>query len=129
MAPSEYDDSTMDIFDDALQAVRWVAFVAPLIILWIAGFWDLTHRDDLSVLRKSVWAAFFILTLYVGLAMYFATRPVRPPAGKGDTRSVPRASRIVADLEALSTAHRADGITEEAFLSQKRELLGLSESG
>ena len=115
----------MQAIDDALQVLLWVAFTAPLVALWIAGFWDLAHRDDLSVFRKAVWGSLFVLTLYVGLAIYFATRPVRPPAGKGNSETVPRASAIVAELETLSAARQTNQITEEAFLSRKRELLGL----
>jgi hypothetical protein len=115
----------MDSIDDALQVLLWVAFSAPLIALWIAGFWDLAHRDDFTMYRKAVWAALFVLTLYIGLAVYFAMRPVRPPAGKGNSRSVPRASAIVAELESLSTARRADEITQVEFTDRKRELLGL----
>jgi hypothetical protein len=116
----------MDAVDDALQVLLWVAFTAPLVALWIAGFWDLAHRDELSVYRKAVWAALFVLTLYIGLAFYFAMRPVRPPAGKGSSDSVPRASAIVAELETLSAARRADEIKQQEFSDRKRELLGLS---
>lgn len=115
----------MDSIDDALQVLLWVAFSAPLIALWIAGFWDLAHRDDFTVYRKAVWAALFILTLYIGIAVYFAMRPVRPPAGKGNSQTVPRASTIVAELETLSAAKQADEIAEDTFLARKRELLGL----
>ena len=115
----------MQAIDDGLQVLLWVAFTAPLIALLVAGFWDLAHRDDLAVFRKAVWGALFVLTLYVGLAIYFAMRPVRPPAGKESSGTVPRASAIVAELETLSAARQADEITEDAFLSRKRELLGL----
>ena len=115
----------MDTVDDALNVLLRVAFLAPLVALWVAGFWDLAHRKDLSVFRKAVWAALFILTLYIGLAFYFAMRPVSPPAGKGTNHTVPRASRVVTELESLAVTHRAAEITDDAFLTRKRELLGL----
>ncbi len=115
----------MNAVDDALTVLLWVAFTAPLIALWVAGFWDLAHRNDLSLSRKAVWGALFVLTLYIGLAVYFAMRPVRQPAGKAASYTVPRASVIVGELEALAATRRADEITEEAFLARKRELLGL----
>ena len=115
----------MKDIDSALSALRWVAFAAPLIALWVAGFWDLVHRKDLTVKRKAVWAALFIFTLYIGLAIYFIMRPVRPPAGKGNSATVPRASGIVTELESLSVARKAGEITEDAFVARKQELLGL----
>lgn len=115
----------MQDIDDAFSALFWVAIAAPLVALWVAAFWDLARRRDLSVFRKAVWAAIFILTFYVGLAIYFATRPLRPPAGKGTSRTTPRASGIVTQLEELSESRRADGITEDAYVARKRELLGL----
>lgn len=116
----------MDSVDDALEVLLWVGFTAPLIALWIAGFWDLAHRKDLSVFRKAVWGALFVLTLYIGLVVYFAIRPVRLPAGKGNSQTVPRASGIVTELEALSASHRSGGITDDAFVARKQELLGLN---
>jgi hypothetical protein len=121
----EYDAPSMKDIDSALSALRWVAFAAPLIALWVAGFWDLVHRKDLTVKRKAVWAALFIFTAYIGLAFYFAMRPVRPPAGKGNSATVPRASGIVTELESLSVERNAGEITEDAFVVRKRELLGL----
>ena len=115
----------MQMIDDAFPVLLWVGLTAPLIALWVAGFWDLAHRSDLSVLRKAVWAALFVLTLYIGLALYFATRPVRPPAGKGTTQTVPRASGIVTELESLSEARNVNEMNDDAFLERKRELLGL----
>ena len=116
----------MGTVDDALGVLLWVAFTAPLVALWIAGFWDLARRDDLTVYRKAVLAALFILTLYIGLAIYFVMRPVRPPAGKGNSQTVPRASAIVAELESLSTARKTDEIAQAEFTDRKRELLGLN---
>jgi uncharacterized membrane protein len=110
---------------DAFTALLWLAFTAPLIALWVAGFWDLVHRHDLTVYRKAVWAALFILTLYIGLALYFVMRPVRPPSGKDNSRTVPRASGIVTDLESLAVEHERGEIADDAFLARKRELLGL----
>jgi hypothetical protein len=121
----EYAVLTMQSIDEALTALLWVAFTAPLIALWVAGFWDLAHRKDLTVYRKAVWAALFILTLYIGIAVYFIMRPVRPPAGKGYSHTVPRASGIVTELESLTVARTAGEITDDAFIARKRELLGL----
>jgi len=115
----------MQTIDDAFSALFWVAITVPLIALWIAGFWDLAHRDDLSVFRKAVWVVILIVTFYIGLAVYFATRPLRPPAGKGTSRTVPRASRIVAELEELAAKQEAGQLTDDAYLSRKRELLSL----
>ena len=115
----------MQTIDDAFPVLLWVGFTAPLVALWVAGFWDLAHRSDLSVLRKAVWAALFVLTLYIGLALYFATRPVKPPSGKGTSQTVPRASGIVAELESLSDARNANEMSDDTFVERKRELLGL----
>lgn len=115
----------MQTVDEALSVLLWIGFTAPLIALWVAGFWDLAHRSDLSVFRKAVWGALFVLTLYVGIAIYFVTRPVRPPAGKGTSQTAPRASRIVSELESLSVSRSANELTDDEFLDRKRELLGL----
>jgi hypothetical protein len=116
-------DDRMPQLDDS--AILWVAITLPLVALWIAAFWDLTFRSDLPMPRKLLWGLVMVITVYVGIAAYFASRPVPEPAGKNLGDSVPRTSAVVTDLENLSTAHKAGTLPDDAYLAQKRELLGL----
>lgn len=107
------------------SVILWVAITLPLLALWVAAYWDLVFRSDLPVFRKLVWGGVIFVTAYVGIAAYFLSRPIPEPDGKNLGTSVPRTSAIVTDLEQLKAAHTAGTMSDDAYLAQKRNLLGL----
>ncbi|KAA3638334.1 MAG: hypothetical protein DWP92_06330 [Armatimonadetes bacterium] len=115
----------MSRFDLEFDGLLWIAIAIPLIALWVAVLWDLFRRKDLSVGRKIVWTAVIIVTAYVGIAIYFALRPIPDPPGKSSTQTVPRASAIVTELEDLVQRNANGELSESEFTATKRQLLGL----
>lgn len=103
-----------------------ITIAVPLALLWFAVIVDLFRRDDLSVFRKALWATLVILTVHIGVLLYFVFRPLPPPPGKDLAVSAERSSTIVTDLERLRNQHRAGNISDDEYLSTKRELLGVS---
>ena len=119
------------MFEDALEADWWFVFAvfAPLFLLWAAAFISLYRRKDLSIVRKLAWAAIIILTIYVGVALYFIMRPSPPPEGKRYDETVPRTSSIVAEIERLHGEHARGAIDDASYLAAKRDLLGVGSDG
>lgn len=110
----------------ALDPIVWVAIFIPLFLLLIASFIDLFRRKDLSVIRKLLWVAVIVLTVYVGVALYYLFRPPRTPEGKQESATKKRTKSIVDQLEDLQGSHDRGDINDEAFLEAKRAVLGIS---
>ena len=91
----------MTFFDDTLETLIVVGLVVPLFLLWIVAYVDVARRSDLAVGRKVMWGAVILFGAYVGIAVYFIMRPVRPPAGKDLAATTPHSSEKVARLEQL----------------------------
>jgi hypothetical protein len=115
----------MKLFDESVFDVAVIAIVVPLLLLWVAAFVDLFRRKDISVLRKTLWATLILLTAYIGIAIYFVARPIRAPEGKRYGTTAPRTRGIVDDIEELREQHAEGSIDDEAYVTQKRLLLGL----
>lgn len=110
----------------ALDTLALVALTLPLIALWVAAFWDIARRRDLSVVRKLTWSLIIVLTAYIGIAIYAIARPVPPPPGKVDAATLARASAIVGALEQLVSTHANGEVSDEQFKIAKRDILGLA---
>ena len=67
--------------------------------------------------------ALIILTLYIGVALYFIMRPMPAPEGKRYDATVPRTSALVAEIERLHAMHEDGEIDDEAYLAAKNDLL------
>jgi uncharacterized membrane protein len=103
-----------------------IAITVPLFLLWVAVIVDLLRRKDLSIGKKLMWLVIVVVTVYIGVVLYFIFRPVPPPSGKREHDKDDRASAIVASIEVLHVQHDAGDISDDAYLNAKRELLGLS---
>ena len=58
--------------------------IVPLVILWIAALFHIVvRRPDLSFGRKAIWSGLVVLVPYIGVLMYAALRPPRPPTPTG----------------------------------------------
>jgi len=112
--------------DAAVTVMLRVAVFVPLALLWFAVIVDLLRRNDLSAFRKALWATVVILTVHVGVVLYFVFRPVPQPPGKDLAASADRSSTIVTRLEELRSVYRAGSITDDEYLASKRELLGVA---
>ncbi len=107
----------------------WVLIVAiavPLVLLWLTALVEIVSRRDLSVAKKAMWIAAVIVANYVGVALYYIARPLRPPEGKRYGETLPASSAIVEELERLSAAQGTNPLPEDEYLSRKRRLLGLA---
>lgn len=103
-----------------------IAVTVPLFLLWVAVIVDLLRRKDLSLWKKLMWLVIVVLTIHIGVLLYFIFRPVPPPSGKREHNKDERASAIVTSIEALHVQHSAGDISNNAYLDAKRELLGLT---
>lgn len=103
-----------------------IAITVPLILLWVAVMVDLLRRKDIGIGKKLMWAAIVVFSFHVGLLLYFVFRPVPPPSGKREHDRDERASAIVTSIEALHFQHDAGDISDDAYLTAKRQLLGLT---
>lgn len=108
-----------------LDPILWVAIFLPLILLFVASFIDLYRRKDLSVLRKLAWVVVIVLTLYVGVALYYLFRPPSTPEGKRSGETKEHTKSVVDQLESLRSAHDRGELDDAAFLAAKRGVLGL----
>ena len=101
-------------------------FVVPLLLLWAVALWDNWRRTSRSVGAKIAWSAAIVLLPVVGVAVYFASRPVPPPnrrerPGEGTT------SGIVDELRELQDAHDRGDLDDEEYAAEKARLFGLSD--
>lgn len=55
-----------------------LAVVIPLVLLWAYTLMDLFKREDLHGPAKVMWVALIILLPFVGMVVYFVTRPPTP---------------------------------------------------
>ena len=109
----------------ALDPVVWLAIFIPLILLYIASIVDLIRRKDLSVVRKAGWVVVIVLTVYIGVALYYLFRPPATPEGKQRDDSEHHTATIVDQLDELRNAHARGDISDHRFLEGKRQVLGL----
>ncbi len=112
--------------EETAGAMVAFAVIVPLALLWVAVMIDLFKREDLSPLRKAMWATLAVFTAHIGVLLYFVFRPIPSPPGKGDRVSTARSSQIVDGLERLRAAHRSGEIDDAGYRAAKRELLGIS---
>lgn len=110
----------------SLNPVLWVAIFIPLILLYMASIVDLYKRDDLSVARKAVWVVVIVLTVYVGVALYYLFRPPNTPEGKRHSDTAEWTATVVDQLDDLRNAHARGEISDDVFLDRKRQVLGLA---
>jgi len=103
-----------------------IAVTVPLFLLWVVVIVDLLRRKDLSIWKKLMWLVIVVFTVHIGVVLYFIFRPVPPPSGKRERDRHDRASAIVTGIEVLHVRHNEGDISDDAFLEEKRELLGLT---
>ena len=101
--------------------------LGPLVLLWIVALVHiLGQRHDLSFGRKAIWSSVVIVVPYIGLLIYAALRPPRPPTPTGgeDQTAVGTA---IKQLSRLVTAHADGSITDEEFAQRKYAVFGLAD--
>ena len=116
----------MNLAEETVEVLLIIGVTVPLFLLWIVTFVDIARRKDLSLPRKAMWTAVTFFGVYVGIAVYAATRPVPEVLGKGLRSSVPETSATVSTLEKLRTEHAGGSINDADYLAKKRDLLGLT---
>ncbi|MEE8486415.1 MAG: PLDc N-terminal domain-containing protein [Acidimicrobiia bacterium] len=116
----------MGTLDDAMRALLAIGLVVPLAFLWIVAFVDVARRKDLPVLQKALWAGVMFFGAYIGIAVYFAMRPIPLPPGKDANATTPPSSAIVTELEALQSRYATGELSNDNYLSRKRSLFGLT---
>ncbi|MCL1593161.1 MAG: PLDc N-terminal domain-containing protein [Actinomycetia bacterium] len=118
----------MKVFGVSVEFLLAIAISGTIFLLWAASFIDLTRRRDLPIIKKAMWAALVIFTGHVGVLIYFAVRPIRPPYGKGIRHTVDHSSILVSEIERLHAEHSDGNLTDEVYLAAKRDLLGVPAS-
>lgn len=58
--------------------IMTLAVVIPLVVLWVFTLMDLFKRADLSGPAKVMWVILIIVLPFVGMVIYFVTRPPTP---------------------------------------------------
>ena len=100
--------------------------IVPLVILWIAALFHIVlRRPDLSFGRKAIWSGLVVLVPYVGVLMYTALRPPRPPTPTGGEDQT-AAGTAIEELARLVDAHNGGAITDEEFSQRKAAVFGLA---
>ena len=112
--------------ETAADVLLVIAITVPLFLLWVAVIVDLLRRKDLSIGKKLMWFVIVVLTVHIGVVLYFIFRPIPPPSGKREHDKDERASAIVTSIELLHVQHSTGDISNNAYLYAKRELLGLT---
>jgi hypothetical protein len=98
----------------------------PLVVLWMAALFHIVvRRHDLSVPRKAIWSGLVILVPYLGVLLYAALRPPRPPTPTGGEDPT-AASTAIEQLAGLVDAHDAGSITDQEFSQRKAAVFGLA---
>jgi hypothetical protein len=98
----------------------------PLVVLWVAALFHIVvRRHDLSVPRKAIWSGLVILVPYLGVLLYAALRPPRPPTPTGGEDPT-AAGTAIEQLAGLVDAHDAGSITDQEFSLRKAAVFGLA---
>lgn len=98
----------------------------PLVVLWLAALFHIVvRRRDLSVLRKATWSGLVILVPYIGVLLYAALRPPRPPTPTGG-EDPSAAGAAIEHLARLVDAHDLGSITDQEFSQRKAAVFGLA---
>jgi len=116
----------MTLGDGVLDQLIILGLVVPMISMWLVAYVDIARRRDLKPTRKILWAAVIFFVPYIGVLAYVAWRPMAPMFGAGSHGTTPRSSVLVADIESLRQDHLNGAITDESYLSKKRDMLGLT---
>ena len=116
----------MKIAEETASLLILIGITVPLLLLWIVTFVDIARRHDLSVVRKAMWAAVTFFGAFVGIAVYFAMRPVPEVLGKSLANTIPETSATVSKLESLRADHATGSLNDTNYLAKKRDLLGLT---
>ena len=116
----------MSIAEETARTLVVIGVTVPLFLLWIVTFVDIARRKDLPILKKALWTAITFFGAFIGIAVYFAMRPVPEVLGKGLRRTTPETSAVVSDLETLRADHANGSINDAEYLAKKRDLLGLT---
>lgn len=114
----------MKIATETVQILVLIGIVVPLFLLWIVTFVDIARRRDLAIPMKGFWAVVTFFGVFLGIAVYYAMRPVAEVFGKGLQHTVPETSETVSRLEELRAAHTSGSINDSDYLAKKRDLLG-----
>jgi len=100
--------------------------IVPLVILWIAALLHIVvRRTDLSFGRKVIWSGLVVLVPYVGVLMYAALRPPRPPTPTGGEDQT-AAGAAIEELAQLVDDQNVGAITDEEFSQRKAAVFGLA---
>ena len=116
----------LNFLDGTASVLLGIAIATTLILLWAAALVDLFQRRDLSLIKKIAWVGVIIVTAHIGVAFYFAMRPIPPPYGKGIRHTVDRSSKLVTELERLHADHARGAMTDGSYLDAKQDLLGVA---
>lgn len=116
----------MTLFDEALDLLVLLGLLLPLVSMWLVAYVDIARRKDLKPTRKAMWAAVIFIAPYIGILAYVAWRPVAPIFGTGRHGTTPSSSVLVAEVESLRRDHVDGSITDEHYLSRKRQIFGLT---
>jgi hypothetical protein len=100
--------------------------VIPLVILWVAALFHIVvRRHDLSFGGKAIWSGIVILVPYIGVLLYAAFRPPRPPTPTGGNDPT-AAGTAIEQLADLVDAHEHGSITDDEFSERKAAVFGLA---
>ena len=101
--------------------------LVPLAILWIVALFHIVvRRHDLSFGRKAIWSGVVIVVPYIGLLIYAALRPPRPPTPTGGEDQT-AAGAAIEQLSQLAAAHNEGSIADEEFSRRKYAVFGLAD--
>lgn len=112
--------------NDATAILAGLVVLVPLAILWISAlFHIIARRPDLSLPWKGAWSATVILLPFIGVMIYAAVRPPRPPKRTGtDDPSVVAAA--MEQTRELVAAHDRGAIDDEEFAAGTARIFGLT---
>jgi hypothetical protein len=107
------------------QAVLFVIFVVPVIVLFAYGAWDVIRRHDAGVAHKALWLILFIVLPIVGPLIYLIIRP--PGTTDRENKMAEGKASATQELMALASLHDRGKLTDQEYEHAKAQHVGVSD--
>jgi phospholipase D-like protein len=107
------------------QAVLFVIFVVPVIVLFAYAAWDVIRRHDAGVGQKALWLILFCVLPIAGALIYLVIRP--PGTTAQQARLADGTETAAGQLMALADLHDRGKLTDQEYEHAKAQHVGVGD--